>query len=47
MRLYIRTTPNTESVPFDHQHRLTGVFHKCFGAENIEHTAIGLAELSR
>jgi CRISPR-associated endoribonuclease Cas6 len=37
MRLNLRLTGNTEPVPFDHLHRLTGALHKWLGEANPEH----------
>lgn len=45
MRLYFTLTPNNVSVPFDYQHRLTGVFNKWL-AENNLHDSISLYSLS-
>lgn len=35
MRLQLRLSPNTESVPFDHLHRLTGTLHKWIGKNDV------------
>ena len=45
MRLNFTLSPNTSPVPFDYQHRLTGVFHKWL-AENSLHDSISLYSLS-
>lgn len=45
MRLYFTLSPNTEPVPFDYQHRLTGVFHKWL-KDNSLHDRISLYSLS-
>ena len=37
MRLNLRLTANTEPVPYNHLHRLTGALHKWIGAENAIH----------
>ncbi len=37
MRLNLRLTGNTEPVPFNHLHRLTGALHKWLGAGNALH----------
>jgi CRISPR/Cas system endoribonuclease Cas6 (RAMP superfamily) len=45
MRLHFTLSPNTEPVPFDYQHRLTGIFHKWL-KENSLHDRISLYSLS-
>ncbi|MEO0743509.1 MAG: CRISPR-associated endoribonuclease Cas6 [Bacteroidota bacterium] len=35
MRLHLRLSPNTEPVPFDHLHRLTGAVHKWLGKNGL------------
>lgn len=45
MRLHLTLSPNTESVSFDYQHRLTGVFHKWL-EQNDLHDKISLYSLS-
>lgn len=35
MRLVLSLSPNTEPVPFDHLHRLTGALHKWLGANDV------------
>lgn len=35
MRIHIRTTPNTELVPFNHQPRLVGTIHKWLGPNDL------------
>ena len=45
MRLHFKLTPNTETVPFDYQHFLIGVFHKWMGWNKI-HDDISLYSLS-
>jgi CRISPR-associated endoribonuclease Cas6 len=45
MRLHFTISPNTESVPFAYQHRLTGVFHKWL-KQNELHDKISLYSLS-
>jgi CRISPR-associated endoribonuclease Cas6 len=42
MRLNLRLTGNTEPVPFDHLHRLTGALHKWLGTDNPEHDGLSL-----
>ncbi|WP_346237694.1 CRISPR-associated endoribonuclease Cas6 [Niabella insulamsoli] len=37
MRLYIKLSKNTELIPFNYQHMLTGVVHKWIGEKNQEH----------
>ena len=44
MRLHFSLTPNTETVPFDYQHFLTGVFHKWMGWNSL-HDEISLYSL--
>ncbi|MDT7858122.1 CRISPR-associated endoribonuclease Cas6 [Rubrivirga sp. S365] len=41
MRLRLALSPNTEPVPFDHLHRLTGALHKWLG-ENDAHDGLSL-----
>ena len=41
MRLNLRLSPNTEQVPFDHLHQLTGALHKWLG-ENEVHDGLSL-----
>ena len=45
MRLHLSLTPNTEAVPFNYQHHLTGVLHKWLG-ENDLHDKISLYSFS-
>lgn len=45
MRLYFELSPNTEPVPFDYQHFLTGAFHKWLGDNNL-HDGLSLYSLS-
>lgn len=45
MRLYFALSPNVEPVPFDYQHKLTGVFHKWL-KQNDLHDKISLYSLS-
>lgn len=45
MRLHFTLSPNTETVPFDYQHYLTGRFHAWLG-ENDVHDAMSLYSLS-
>ena len=44
MRLHFQLTPNTQTVPFDYQHFLTGAFHKWLG-DNDLHDEISLYSL--
>ena len=44
MRLHFQLTPNTQTVPFDYQHFLTGTFHKWLG-DNDLHDGISLYSL--
>ncbi len=37
MRLNLTLSPNTDPVPFDHLHKLTGTLHKWLGPENDLH----------
>lgn len=37
MRLYIKLSPNTQIIPYNYQHLLTGVVHKWIGKSNEEH----------
>lgn len=45
MRLHLKLSPNTEPVPFDHLHRLTGTLHKWLG-ENDAHDGLSLYSFS-
>ena len=45
MRIHIKTTPNTEVVPFTYQKNLVGAFHKWLGYNDI-HNSISLYSLS-
>lgn len=45
MRLNLTLSPNTDSVPFDHLHRLTGTFHKWVGPDNALHDGPSLYSL--
>ena len=45
MRLYIHTTPNTETVPFNYQPALVGALHKWLG-QNEQHDKLSLYSLS-
>jgi CRISPR-associated endoribonuclease Cas6 len=46
MRIHIKTNRNQQTVPFDHQHLLTGTIHKWFGPNKI-HDGISLYSFSR
>lgn len=46
MRLHLYTTPNTFHIPFNYQHKLTGVIHKWLGENNEEHGGISLYSFS-
>lgn len=35
MRIYLKTTPNSENVPFDYQQRMIGVLHKWLGINQL------------
>ncbi|MFH5831296.1 hypothetical protein ACG2F4_00315 [Halalkalibaculum sp. DA3122] len=45
MRLHLKLTPNTEPVPFNYQHELTGVLHKWLGQNDL-HDKISLYSFS-
>lgn len=45
MRLHFQLSPNTQTVPFEYQHFLTGAFHKWLG-DNGLHDNISLYSLS-
>lgn len=45
MRLHLELTPNTEPVPFNYQHQLTGALHKWLG-DNDLHDKISLYSFS-
>lgn len=45
MRIVIKTSPNTQVVPFDYQRTLVGTFHKWLG-KNLLHDEISLYSLS-
>ena len=42
MRLNLTLSPNSDPVPFNHLHRLTGTLHKWLGAGNDWHDGISL-----
>ena len=42
MRLQLILTPNTQPVPFDHLHCLTGAIHKWLGPDNALHDGLSL-----
>lgn len=46
MRIYLKLTKNTEIIPFNYQHLLTGAIHKWLGKENKEHGTISLYSFS-
>ncbi len=46
MRKYLRTTPNTQSVPIDYQQKLVGTIHKWVGENNNLHGDISLYSFS-
>jgi len=46
MRLHIKTSPNSLTVPFNYQQKLTGVLHKWLGGNNHEHGEISLYSFS-
>lgn len=46
MRLHLRLSDNTDRVPFDYQHALTGALHKWLGADNDLHDRISLYSMS-
>ncbi|MCI1648613.1 MAG: CRISPR-associated endoribonuclease Cas6 [Bacteroides sp.] len=35
MRIYLKTTPNSENVPFDYQQKMIGVLHKWLGTNQL------------
>lgn len=45
MRLYLKLSPNTEPVPFNYQHQLTGTLHKWLGQNDL-HDKISLYSFS-
>lgn len=45
MRIHLKTTPNTEIVPFDYQQKLIGVLHKWLGKNDL-HNKISLYSYS-
>lgn len=45
MRIFLRTTPNQELVPFNYQSRLVGAFHKWLGINEV-HDSLSLYSLS-
>lgn len=45
MRLHLTLTPNTEPVPFNYQHQLTGTLHKWLGQNDL-HDKISLYSFS-
>lgn len=46
MRLHLRIKPSRETIPFTHQHLLTGTIHKWMG-RNEEHGKLSLYSFSR
>ncbi|MEJ7778576.1 MAG: CRISPR-associated endoribonuclease Cas6 [Daejeonella sp.] len=46
MRLYLKLTKNTETIPFNYQDLLTGVLHKWIGDSNKEHGSPSLYSFS-
>ncbi|GIV62383.1 MAG: CRISPR-associated endoribonuclease Cas6 [Rhodothermaceae bacterium] len=42
MRIRLRLSPSTSSVPFNHVHRLLGVLHRWLGPDNPEHDGMSL-----
>jgi len=45
MRLHLKLTPNTQPVPFNYQHQLTGALHKWLGKNDL-HDKISLYSFS-
>jgi CRISPR-associated endoribonuclease Cas6 len=45
MRLHLQLTPNTEKIPFNYQHQLTGALHKWLGQNDL-HDKISLYSFS-
>ena len=45
MRLHLKLTPNTEPIPFNYQHQLTGTLHKWLGQNDL-HDKISLYSFS-
>jgi CRISPR-associated endoribonuclease Cas6 len=45
MRLNLTLSPNTDPVPFNHLHKLTGTFHKWVGPDNALHDGPSLYAL--
>lgn len=46
MRIYLQTTPNQETVPFNYQQKLSGVFYTWLGKMNEEHGRMSLYSYS-
>jgi CRISPR-associated endoribonuclease Cas6 len=46
MRLYLKLSKNTQSVPYNCHSKLVGTFHKWLGAANKEHDEISLYSFS-
>ena len=46
MRLHIHTCNNNILIPFNYQQKLTGVFHKWLGENNLEHGEVSLYSFS-
>jgi CRISPR-associated endoribonuclease Cas6 len=46
MRIYIKTTASKQSIPFVHQHMLTGALHKWIGRNKV-HDDVSLYSFSR
>lgn len=46
MRIILKTSPNSQPVPFDYQAKLVGCIHKWIGADNEYHDKISLYSFS-
>jgi CRISPR-associated endoribonuclease Cas6 len=46
MRIHLKIHSDGNTVPFNHQHQLTGAMHKWIGKENTEHGALSLFSFS-
>lgn len=46
MRIILKTSPNSQAVPFDYQVKLVGCLHKWIGADNNYHDKISLYSFS-
>ena len=46
MRLYLKLSKNSNAIPYNYQHLMTGCIHKWLGKSNLEHGQISLYSFS-